>query len=88
MIVDVDDDIIQDNMSKIFFIKKQLRLIKKEERKEIEFLITKTSEALNVELQKARIQLCEELEEKIERLIWLFHYTSVWSLNLYMNQYL
>lgn len=69
MIVDVDDDIIQDNMSKIFFIKKQLRLIKKEERKEIEFLITKTSEALNVELQKARIQLCEELEEKIERLI-------------------
>ena len=69
MIIDIDDDIIQDNMSKIFFIKKQLRLIKKEERKEIEFLITKTSEALNVELQKARIQLCEELEEKIERLI-------------------
>jgi hypothetical protein len=69
MIIDVDDIIIQDNISKIFFIKKQLRLIKKDKREEIELLINKTSEALEIELQKARILLCEEIEEKIERLI-------------------
>jgi hypothetical protein len=67
MIVDINEDIIADEMSRIFYIRKQLRLIKKEKYEELPFVIKKTIETLETQLQKSRSNFCEELENKIEK---------------------
>ena len=69
MIVNVDDDIIADNISKIFYIKKQLRVLNKKYDKNMSTVLKRTIGSLEKELQKSRSRFSEEIETKIEELI-------------------
>jgi hypothetical protein len=80
LIVDIDDNIISDNLSRIFFIRKQLRILNKKYDGSNSVIFQKTIESLEMELQKSRSNFCEELETKIDKKQQLYnqsHYINI-----------
>ena len=69
MIIDLDDKVIADSMSRIFYIRKQLKSLKQDNRKELLFLVERTINALEKKLAEERLRFSKELEDSVERLI-------------------
>jgi|TARA_R110002110_G_scaffold242176_1_gene458491 hypothetical protein len=69
MIIDLDDKIIEDSMSRIFYIRKQLKSLKQDNRKELLFLVERTINELEKILIEERLRFSKELEDSVERLI-------------------
>ncbi len=69
MIIDLDDKIIEDSMSRIFYIRKQLKSLKQDNRKELLFLVGRTINELEKILTEERLRFSKELEDSVERLI-------------------
>ncbi len=69
MIIDLDDKIIEDSMSRIFYIRKQLKSLKQDNRKELLFLVERTINELEKILTEERLRFSKELEDSVERLI-------------------
>jgi len=69
MILKVEEDKLADRISRIQYLKKQLRLMNNNPNKEIGFLIEKTKQALEKQLDAERLELSKEIEKGLERLI-------------------
>lgn len=69
MILKVKEDNLQATISRIYAIKKQIRIMKGIDSNEVDFLTKKTIESLEKRLLGERLILSEIIEEGIERLI-------------------
>jgi hypothetical protein len=69
MILKVDEKLLADKISRIYHIKKQIRLLEKNNNIETKFLIEKTLQSLKKLLKKERLDLSNEIEYSMERLI-------------------
>lgn len=69
MIIKIKEKQLQATVSRIYAIKKQIRIFKGIESDEVSLLTKKTIESLEKSLLKERLILSEQIEKGIERLI-------------------
>jgi hypothetical protein len=69
VILKVEEKHLQESISRIYAIKKQIRIFKNIKDKKVDFLTKKTLKSLEKSLTKERLTLSEHIEKGIERLI-------------------
>jgi len=69
VIIKVKEKHLQESISRIYAIKKQIRVFKDIKDKNVDFLTKKTLKALEKSLTEERLTLSKHIEKGIERLI-------------------